>query len=131
VIWIETGERLANPVCRVLIPETLEHAFLFVVALLEALGLTLTNPGSSKITAWTDDGDQIEIATGKVLADVISGSLHNVQFRRSASEDVFVAWEHAQGQCIFSIYLDGLDSVFAVALIAKFAESVLKKFRKG
>ncbi|NVH74001.1 hypothetical protein FSB08_15835 [Paraburkholderia sp. JPY432] len=120
---------MAKPVCRVLIPETLEQAFLFVVALLDGLGLTLTNPDSSKITTWTDDGDQVEIATGKVLSEVLSGSLRNVQFWRSASEDVFVAWENAQGQCTFTIYLDGLDSAFAVALTAKFAESVLTKFR--
>lgn len=120
---------MAKPVCRVLIPYTLEQAFLFVIPLLETLGLTLTNPGSAKITTWTDDGDQVEIAAVKVLSEVLSGSLRNVQFWRSASEDVFVAWENAQGRCTFSIYLDGLDSAFAVALTAKFAESVLTKFR--
>lgn len=120
---------MAKPVCRVLIPENLEQAFLFVVALLEALGLTLTNPGSAKITSWTDDGEQLEISTVKMLSEVLSGSLRNVQFWRSASEDVFVAWENAEGRCTFSIYLDGLDSAFAVALTAKFAEAVLAKFR--
>lgn len=122
---------MAKPVCRVLIPETLEHAFLFVVALLEGLGLALTNPGSAKITTWTDEGDQVEIATGKVFSEVLSGSLRNVQFWRSASEDVFVAWENVQDRCMFSIHLDGLDSTFAVALTAKFAEAVLMKFRSA
>lgn len=120
---------MAKPVCRVLIPETLEQAFLFVVSLLEALGLTLTNPSSAKITTWTDDGDQVQIASVEVLSEVLSGSLHNVQFWRSASEDVFVAWENAQGGCTFKIYLDGVDSAFAVAVTAKLAEAVLTKFR--
>ncbi|WP_216108184.1 hypothetical protein [Burkholderia plantarii] len=120
---------MAKPVCRVLIPETLEQAFLFVVALLEALGLTLTNPSSAKITTWTDDGDQVEIASAEVLSEVLSGSLHNVQFWRNASEDVFVAWENTQGRCTFKIYLDGVDSTFAVVVTAKLAEAVLTKFR--
>lgn len=120
---------MARPVCRVLIPETLEQAFLFVVALLEALGLSLTNPGSAKITTWTDGGDQVEIVDAKVLSEVLSGSLRNVQFWRTASEDVFVAWENVQGGCTFSIYLDGLDSAFAVMLTSRLAESVLTRFR--
>lgn len=122
---------MAKPVCRLLIPETLELAFLFVVTLLEGLGLTLTNPGSAKITIWTGEEDQVEIAIGKVFSEVLSGSLRNVQFWRSASEDVFVAWENVQGRCMFSIYPDGLGSVFAVALTSKFAEAMLTKFRSA
>lgn len=120
---------MARPVCRVRIPETLEQAFLFVVALLEALGLSLTNPSSAKITTWNDDGDQVEIAAARVCSAVLSGSLRNVQFWRTASEDVFVAWENVQGGCTFSIYLDGLDSAFAVLLISRLVEPVLTTFR--
>lgn len=71
---------MARPVCRVRIPETLEQAFLFVVALLEALGLSLTNPSSAKITTWNDVGDQVEIAAATVCSAVLSGSLRNVNF---------------------------------------------------
>jgi len=120
---------MARPVCRVRIPETLEQAFLFVAALLEALGLSLTNPRSAKITTWNDDGDQVEIAAATVCSAVLSGSLRNVQFWRTASEDVFVAWENVQGGCTFSIYLDGLDSAFAVLLISRLVEPVLTTFR--
>lgn len=120
---------MARPVCRVRIPETLDQAFLFVVALLEALGLSLTNPSSAKITTWNDDGDQVEIAAATVCSAVLSGSLRNVQFWRTTSEDVFVAWENVQGGCTFSIYLDGLDSAFAVLLISRLVEPVLTTFR--
>jgi hypothetical protein len=120
---------MAKPVCRVLIPGTLEQAFLIVLDLLGRSGLTLTNPGSTKITTWTDCGDPVDVAVAKALSEVLSGSISNVQFWRGASEDVFVAWENTQGRCIFSIYLDGLDSAFAAELTAKFAESVLTKFR--
>jgi len=45
---------MAKPVCRVLIPENLEQAFLFIVALLEALGLTPTKLAASECsrTRW-------------------------------------------------------------------------------
>jgi hypothetical protein len=119
---------MVRPVCRVLIPETLEQAFLFFAALLESLDLSLANPASAKITAWTDDGDQIEVATANMLPDVLSGSINNIQFWRNANEDVFVAWKHVQGGCAFSVYLDGLDFALSIALVSKITESVLIKF---
>lgn len=120
---------MARPVCHVRIPESLDQAFPFVVSLLGELGLSLTNPGNAKITAWNDSGDQVELATEKVHLAVISGSVRNIQFWRTVSEDVFVAWENAQVGCLFSFYLDGLDPAFAVLLASRLAESVLMTFR--
>ncbi|WP_156429744.1 hypothetical protein [Burkholderia sp. FL-7-2-10-S1-D7] len=120
---------MTRPVCRIRIPETLGWAFPFVVSLMEALGLSLTNPGNAKITTWNDSGDQIELAAEKVHLEVISGSVRNIQFWKTVSEDVFVAWENVQSGCTFSFYLDGLDPTFAVLLASKFAELVLTTFR--
>jgi len=96
---------------------------------MEELGLSLTNPGNAKITTWNDSGDQVELAAEKVHLAVISGSLRNIQFWKTVSEDVFVAWENVQGGCTFSFYLDGLDPTFTVLLMSRFAELVLTKFR--
>ncbi|WP_155623977.1 hypothetical protein [Burkholderia diffusa] len=120
---------MARPVCRVKIPESLDQAFSFVVSVLGGLGLSLTNPGNSKITTWNDNGDQVEIAAEKVHLAVISGSLLNIQFWRTVSDDVFVAWQNVQGGCTFSFYLDGLDPAFAILLISRFAETLLTTFR--
>lgn len=120
---------MAKPVCRVLIPETLERAFLFVVALLEGLGMSLVNPGNAKVATWTDEGDQKEIVDTCVVGQVVSGAISNVQFWRTVSEDVFVAWDAGHGGCRFSIYLDGVDSALAAALTSKLAETVLVTLR--
>jgi len=120
---------MAKPVCRVLIPEALERAFPLVVALLKTLGFSITNPETAKVTTWTDDGDQKEIPATNVVRDVVSGAIHNVQFWKTASEDVFLAWEDGNEKCTFAIYLDGLDSVSAMTLIAEFVEMVLTKLR--
>ncbi|WP_155740763.1 hypothetical protein [Burkholderia territorii] len=107
----------------------MDQAFPFVVSLLEALGLSLTNPGNAKITTWNDRGEQVMLGAGTVHSAVMSGSLRNIQFWRTVSEDVFVAWENVKGGCTFSFYLDGLDSNFAVLLTSRFVESVLTTFR--
>jgi len=120
---------MAKPVCRVLIPETLEQAFPLVVALLEGLGVSLANPGNAKITTWTDEGDQKEIVDTSVVRQVVSGAVSNVQFWKTGSEDVFVTWKEGNGGCRFSFYLDGVDPVFAAALTSKLAETVLVTFR--
>lgn len=120
---------MAKPVCRVLIPETLERAFLLVVALLEGVGVSLANPGNSKITTWTDEGDQKEIVDTNVVRQVVSGAVSNVQFWKTGSEDIFVAWKEGNVGCRFSFYLDGVDSLFAAALTSKLAEAVLVTFR--
>lgn len=120
---------MVRPVCRVLIPETLEQAFLWVAALLEGFGMSLANPGNARITTWTDDGDQREIVDTSVVRQVVSGVVSNVQFWKTESEDVFVTWTEGNGGCRFSFYLDGVDSVFATALTSKLAETVLVTFR--
>lgn len=122
---------MAKPVCRVLIPEPLEQAFILVAGQLNARGFSLTNPQTSKVTTWTDEGAQVEILALDVVRDVVSGVMNNVQFWKTASDDVFVAWEAAHDRCTFTIYLDGLDSVAAVALVSQFVELALTKFRRG
>lgn len=120
---------MTKPVCRVVIPEALDRAFPLVAALLKALGFSLTNPDTAKVTTWTDDGDQKEIPVTSVVREVVSGAIHNVQFWKTASEDVFLAWEDDTDKCTFAIYLDGLDSVSAIKLIAEFVELALTKLR--
>lgn len=120
---------MTKPVCQILIPETLDRAFLLVVDLLETLGLSLANPGNGKITTWNDDGDQKVISAMNIVREVASGNVRNVQFWKTASEDVFVSWGDGQDGNVFSIYLDGVDSDLAVMLIAKLAESVLMSLR--
>ncbi|WP_162877949.1 hypothetical protein [Trinickia diaoshuihuensis] len=120
---------MAKPVCCVLIPETLEQAFPLVVALLEGLGVSLAHPDNSRITTWTEEGDQKEIVGTDVVGQVVSGAISNVQFWKTGSEDVFVAWKENSGGCRFSFYLDGVDAVFAAALTSKLAETVLETFR--
>lgn len=120
---------MAKPMCAVFIPETLELAFPFVVAMLKVLGLSIVNPGNMRITTWTDEGDQLEIFEANVSQEVNLGTVRNVQFWRTASEDVFVSWEELQGGCMFSFYFGGVSDDLSVALTSKFAEIVLKKFR--
>ncbi|MEF9387378.1 hypothetical protein V4890_17400 [Ralstonia solanacearum species complex bacterium KE056] len=120
---------MATPVCRVLIPEALEQAFLFVVALFDAVGLTITNPESLRVTTWTDNGEQKEIPETIAIREVTSGSIRNVQFWKNPSEDVFVSWDERIDGCMFSIFLDGVDSDLAVALIGKFTKPLLTEFR--
>lgn len=120
---------MAKLVCRVAIPEALERAFPLIDALLKTLGFSLTNPDTAKVTTWTDDGDQNEIPATNVVGDVVLGALQNVQFWRAASEDIFLAWEEDTDKCTFAIYLDGLDSVSAIRVIAEFVELVLTKLR--
>ena len=122
---------MARPVCRVLIPESLEQAFLLIASQLNARGFSLTNPETTKVTTWTNDGVQMEISPSDVMRQVVSGVMNNVQFWKAASDDVFVAWEAAHDRCTFTIYLDGLDSVAAVALVSQFVELALTKFRRG
>ncbi|MBX9432194.1 hypothetical protein [Ralstonia pseudosolanacearum] len=120
---------MVKPVCKVLIPETLERAFLFVADFLAALGLSIENPESAKITTWTNEGDQKEILVERVIGEVASGAVNNVQFWKNSSEDVFVAWREGADGCSFSIYLDGMDSALSVMLTSKLVESVLVGFR--
>lgn len=120
---------MARGVCRVLIPETLEGAFLGIVAMLKMIGASLANPGNGKITTWTDDGDQVEIPDAEVIGKVASGDIRNVQFWKTESKDVFVAWREDKTGYLFSLYLDGLENDIAVALVAKLAEAVLAKYR--
>ena len=120
---------MAKGVCRVLIPGTLEEAFLVIVALLKTVGATLANPGNAKITTWTDNGEQIEISNTNVVGEVASGNVGNVQFWTTESEDVFVAWKKEGIGCRFSIYLDGVEADVAVKLASKFSEAVLLKYR--
>ncbi|ALS59998.1 hypothetical protein AT302_09720 [Pandoraea norimbergensis] len=112
-----------------LIPDTLEQSFVFVVTMLEAFGLTISNPQNSKVTTWDESGVQIEIAAENVPNAVLTGSILNIQFWKSAGEDMFVAWETVDGGCSFSFFLDGLDSNFSLMLVAKLAESALTRFR--
>lgn len=120
---------MVKPVCRVLIPEVLERAFLFVNDFLEALGLSIANPESAKITTWTNEGEQIEIPVERVVGEIASGAVNNIQFWKTSSEDVFVAWREGADGCSFSIYLDGVDSDLSVMLASKLVESVLVRFR--
>lgn len=120
---------MAKPIVRVLIPEDLEQAFSAVATVLESLSLALTNPENKKITTWTEEGDQREIASAEVFANVKSEFISNIQFWNSADEDVFVAWDSAKDGWIFSIYLAGVNSVLAMMLMAKLAEMVLIKYR--
>lgn len=120
---------MTKPVCRVAIPQALEQAFPFVAALLNTLGLSLTNPDTAKVTTWTDDGDQKEIEATKVVGEAVSGAIKNIQFWKTGSEDVFLTWHDHIDKCTFVIYLDGLDSGFAVRLITKFVELALTKLR--
>lgn len=122
------GRIMGKPVFRVLIPGTLEYAFIFVADILKTIGLSIENPGRKKVTTWADDGDQKEISVASVVGAVVSGGIRNVQFWKTSSEDVFVAWQEGANGYSFSIYLDGVDHVFLVMLASKLTESVLMKF---
>lgn len=120
---------MAKGVCRVLIPDTRGSAFLFVVDLLKTVGVSLHNPGSGKITTWTDDGEQIEVLGAKILDEVVSGQIRNIQFWKTESKDMFVAWSEAHAGHLFFFYLDGVHVDVAVALASKLVETVLTKYR--
>lgn len=120
---------MATPVCRILVPEALEQAFLLVAALLESAGLFIANPASKRITTWTDDGEQKDVPGTTVIREVTSGSVRNIQFWKNLGEDVFVSWEERLDGCMFSIFLDGVDSDLAVTLIGSFTKLVLTTFR--
>ncbi len=120
---------MVKPVCRVLIPETLERAFRFVNDFLETQGLSIANPESAKITTWTNEGEQRDVPVIRVVGEITSGAVNNIQFWKTSSEDVFVAWKEGADGCSFSIYLDGVDSALSVMLVSRLVESVLVRFR--
>ncbi|WMD21209.1 hypothetical protein RAS12_02240 [Achromobacter seleniivolatilans] len=120
---------MACPVLKVLIPEVLEKAFSIVVGLFEECGLTVENPGNSRITTWSNSGDQEEVAKGSLFSEVVNEHITNVQFWSSPGDDVFVSWKQDSSGCIFSFYLKGVDRAVAAELVLKFAEVVLVEYK--
>ncbi|MCI0151935.1 hypothetical protein KNO81_39550 [Paraburkholderia sediminicola] len=118
-------------VCQVLIPSSLEEAFRFVADLMKALGVSLANPASGKITTWTDEGEQVEIASADLHGKVAVGEISNVQFWRSESEDIFVSWNPDDAAFAFSFYLDGVDDAISVSIASKLIEAVLVTYRRS
>jgi hypothetical protein len=113
---------MAKGACCILIPDTLEGAFIFVVELLKGVGASLVNPANGKITSWTHDGVQVEVSDTTVVGEVTSGNIRNIQFWTTGSDDVFVSWNAEDNGYRFSFYLDGLDAAFALTLTSKLSE---------
>lgn len=57
-------------------------------------------------------------------------TMRNVQFWINSSEDVSVAWEAASLGSVFTIYLDGVDSVVMAKLIFTLLNGLLLKYRE-
>ncbi|MEN4921817.1 hypothetical protein ABE485_24345 [Achromobacter spanius] len=117
------------PVLQVVIPETLGTAFVVVRGAFEECGLKIENPDNSKVSTWGVDGDQKNVAAGDLSSEVEGGKITNIQFWRTAGDDVFVAWKKEVRGCVFSIYLDGVDRNVATRIVSKFTEIVLVKYR--
>ncbi|WP_126283743.1 hypothetical protein [Burkholderia stagnalis] len=66
---------MPKPVCQILTPEALDRALLSVVALLEGLDLSLTNPGNRKITTWNDEGDQKVTSEASIVRKVLASQV--------------------------------------------------------
>lgn len=92
---------MTKPLCNVLIPGPFELGFIRLKDILSRSGLSLINPGNSKITSWTDEGEQIEIAASEVSTTVSILNISNIQFWKTAEEDVFVSWRLQQGGTFF------------------------------
>ncbi|NIE55144.1 MULTISPECIES: hypothetical protein [unclassified Burkholderia] len=116
---------MANRTFRISIPGDLDSAFSFLATCIGSAGLTLKNPGTGEITSWSDEGAQIVTAADEVLLKIKSGDMANVQFWSSSSEDMFVSWSQGDCQTIFSLYLDGVDVNYSVAVASKIIEGLL------
>jgi hypothetical protein len=117
------------PILKILIPEVLEQAFPVVVELLGECGLKVENAYNYKITTWSDSGDQENIPLGNFLSEVLDGNINNIQFWSAPEDDVFVSWKEGPRGCVFSIYLNGVDHVLAAAIVSKFAEEAIAKYK--
>jgi len=120
---------MMTPVCRVAIPEGLEKAFPLVRKLFDAVDLSIVNPHTGSITTWTEEGFQKSVSPATLIDDVISGAIRNIQFWRTASDDVFVSWKFIDGGCMFSIYLNGVDPELCGKIAGKIVEISLSEHR--
>lgn len=118
------------PVCHVLIPDRPDRAIPFVVPLFETSGLSVKNPHTGKITTWNEDGTQEEIAEAQAYQLIAGGHVQNIQFWKTASDDVFVSWEERADGCMLSIFLDGVSADLADGLVGLFTRSALTTFRE-
>ncbi|PMS08620.1 hypothetical protein C0Z17_29280 [Trinickia caryophylli] len=116
---------------RVSIPEDLDLTFELVASCLTAAGLSITNPGNGRITSWSSEGEQFVIDTEKLMFEIKSGAVRNIQFWLSASNDMFVSWEIENSLAVFSFYIDGVDDACSVTVAAKLVELVLNKYKNG
>ncbi|WP_066736881.1 hypothetical protein [Cupriavidus sp. D384] len=120
---------MATAVCRVRVPETIDSGFQVLIAQLGQLGASLVNPGNSKITSWTDEGEQVEIDPAAIAEGVSSLRLKNVQLWMATDQDVFMSWSIENGDAEFSFYLDGLDADVAKQFVSVLVDVVLCKYR--
>jgi hypothetical protein len=120
---------MAKSVCRVLLPDTLEGAFVSIVGVLKAVNFSLQNPGNGRITTWTEDGEQVEVPGEKAIEEVVLGRIKNIQFWKADSIDFFVSWSKECSGYLFSFYIDGIHVDAAVAIVSKLLEVVLTKYR--
>ncbi|NTZ87217.1 hypothetical protein FCJ61_30585 [Burkholderia metallica] len=116
---------MANRIFRISILGDLEFAFYFVATCIGSAGLMMKNPGTGEITSWSDEGEQIVTTYEELLVKIKSGNMTNVQFWSSPDEDMFVSWSRGDCQSTFSLYLDGVDVIYSVAVASKLIEGLL------
>ncbi|NYH26834.1 hypothetical protein [Paraburkholderia bryophila] len=116
---------MAKPILTVLLKGSFLDVFRFVEALLLPLGFSLANPGSGRVTHWSDDGEQIAIPRDMITNQASMSTPKNVQFWSTSSEDLFVSWVDASLGWWFSFHLDGVIPELRVALTTALSNSVL------
>lgn len=120
---------MATPLFRMLIPDLRERAIPFVITLFESLGLSIKNPQTGRITTWNEEGSQEEIEESLAFTKLATGPVRNVQFWKTAGDDVFVTWDERSDGCLLSIFLNGVSLDLAAALVGAFTRSALTEFR--
>ncbi|CAE6740673.1 hypothetical protein R75461_02454 [Paraburkholderia nemoris] len=116
---------MAKPILTVSLKGPFPEAFRFVEALLQPLGLLLTNPESGRVTHWGDDGEPIAIPRNKIVDEASAGLVKNVQFWKTSSHDLFVSWVDTSPGWQFSFHLDGVTPELKMALATILSNSVL------
>ncbi|GAB2915479.1 hypothetical protein GCM10027093_62650 [Paraburkholderia jirisanensis] len=119
---------MTTRIFRVSMPGDLELAFNFVAACISSAGLVIRNPETGRITSWSDEGEQIVTTPEELLKKIKAGSLENVQFWSSSSEDMFVSWSGDGRRNIFLLHLDGVDILHSVAVASKLVEGLLMQY---
>ena len=116
---------MAKPILTILLKGPFSDAFRFVETLLQPLGFVLANPGSGRVTHWSDDGEQITMPRDTIINEASAATMKNVQFWSTSSEDLFVSWIEASPGWLFSFHLNGVNPELKIALTTALSNSVL------